>query len=142
MLKSMIAAMGAATVLFAGGFGLQIGNPEASAEARAMKAAVTVKSSGCAPAEKTNLSATAIGMVNGQRRSIPLKVTALSEPGMFAITQQWPKEGKWVIEIVGENSGVYTSALLTAGPEGVDHLHAKNIYARRATPQEIDSVLK
>lgn len=142
MLKSTFFIVAISAQLFAGGFSLQLGNPEASAEARALKAVLTVKSAGCLSADKTHISGTAVGTVDGQRRSIPLKILALSEPGMFAITQQWPKEGKWIIEIVGENSNVYTSTLVTAGPEGVDRLHAKNIYSRQPTPEEVESVLK
>ena len=64
-------------------------------------------------------------MVDGQRRSIPLKLDKLSEPGAYALSQQWPKEGRWVIELVARNDQQFTNTLLTAGPEGVDRLHAK-----------------
>ena len=63
--------------------------------------------------------------MNGQRQSIPLKVTKLSGIGEFALTQQWPKDGKWVIELVARNGEQFTNTLVTAGPKGVDRLHAK-----------------
>src|SRR6266508_1949900 len=88
--------------LLAGGFYLQLGNPEASTEARKANAVLTIKATGCADPASAQLTATAIGIVNGQRQTIPLQITRLSQPGMFALTQQWPKEGKWVIELVGK----------------------------------------
>ena len=45
---------------------------------------------------------------------------------MFALSQQWPKEGKWVIELVGRNGEQFTNTLVAAGPDGVDRLHAKS----------------
>lgn len=111
--------------LFAGGFFLQLGNPEASAEARKNNAVVTVKAWGCHDPATAQLTATAVGMVNGHRQSIPLSVTKLSEVGMFSISQQWPKEGKWVIELVARNGEQFTNSLVAAGPSGVDRLHAK-----------------
>ncbi len=111
--------------LFAGGFYLMLGNPEASPEARKLNAVVTVKSAGCVQPDATRVSATAIGVVNGERREIPLNVRPLSTPGMFAITQQWPKEGRWVIRLEATNGRLFTSSLLTAGPDGVDRYHDK-----------------
>jgi hypothetical protein len=111
--------------LFAGGFYLQLGNPEASPEARKLNAVVTVKSVGCVEPGSTKISATAIGTVNGERREIPLKLEALSTPGMFALTQQWPKEGRWVIRLEATNGSRFTTSLVTAGPDGVDRFHDK-----------------
>jgi len=111
--------------LFAGGFFLLLGNPEASAEARRNNAVLTIKATGCHDPATAQLTATAVGMVNGHRQSIPLTVTKLSEVGMFAIPQQWPKEGKWVIELVARNGEQFTNSLVAAGPDGVDRLHAK-----------------
>ena len=119
------AVLALAGQLFAGGFWLQLGNPEASAEARKVNAVVTIKATGCHDPALAKVTATAIGIVDGQRRSIPLKLDKLSEPGAYALSQQWPKEGRWVIEMVARNDQQFTNTLLTAGPEGVDRLHAK-----------------
>ena len=127
--------------LFAGGFFLQLGNPEASAEARKVNAVVTVKAAGCHDPATAKLTATAIGMVNGQRREIPLKVEPLREPGMFAVAQQWPKEGRWVIELVAKNGEQFTNTLVIAGPEGVDRNHAKGDN-RKFSEADVDAMLK
>ena len=120
-----IAILAFATQLFAGGFWLQLGNPEASPEARKTGAVFTIKAVGCHDPATAQVTATAIGMVNGRRQSIPLTLAKLPGAGMFALSQQWPKEGRWVIELTGRNGEQFTNALVAAGPDGVDRLHAK-----------------
>ena len=121
-----LAILGLASQMFAGGFWLQLGNPEASAEARQAGAVVTIKAVGCHDPATAQVTATAIGMVDGRRQTIALKLTKLPETGMFALTQQWPKEGRWVIELVGRNSEQFTNTLVAAGPGGVDRYHARS----------------
>ena len=127
--------------LLAGGFWLQLGNPEASAEARRVNAVVTIKATGCHDPAVAKVTATAIGMVDGQRRSIPLKLDKLSEPGAYALSRQWPDQGTWVIELAGRNDEQFTNTLLRAGPEGVDRLHAK-ADMKQFTPADVDAMLK
>lgn len=135
------AALALAGQLFAGGFYLQVGNPEASPEAKKLNAVVTVKATGCHDPSLARLTAFAIGIVNGERREIPLKIAPLSTPGMFAITQQWPKEGRWVIRLEADNGTQFTSSLLTAGPDGVDRYHDRADH-RHFTTAEIDAMLR
>jgi hypothetical protein len=141
MRKTIVIAIAFASQMFAGGFWLQLGNPEASAEARQMNAVVTIKATGCHDPAAAKITATAIGIVDGQRRSIALKLDKLSEPGTYALSQQWPKEGKWVIELVGRNDEQFTNTLLSAGPQGVDRLHAKAAMKEFA-PGDVDALLK
>ena len=112
--------------LLAGGFYLSLGNPDASPEARKLHAVLTIQATGCHDPATAHLDATAIGMVNGQRREIPLKVESLSSTGMFALTQQWPKEGHWVIKLVGKNGEQFTNSLVTVGPTGPDRFHDRS----------------
>jgi hypothetical protein len=140
-LTMTVAAVMAAGSLMAGGFWLQLGNPEASTEAQKANAVVTIIAAGCSDPAKAEITATAIGTVDGKRKSIPLSVTKLSKPGMFAIAQQWPKEGKWVIQLEGKSDGRVTSTLVTASPQGVDRLHAKS-EMRTFAPKEVESLLQ
>ena len=114
-----------ASQLFAGGFWLQLGNPDASAEARQHNAVLMVKAVGCHDPAHAQLSAKATSLVNGKLETIDLKLTPLSEPGAYALAQQWPATGRWVIQISGRNGEQFTNSLVAAGPEGVDRLHAK-----------------
>jgi hypothetical protein len=126
--------------LLAGGFYLQLGNPAASAEAKSVSAVLTVKATGCADPANAKLSAVAIGTVDGRRQQIPLKVTKLSEPGMFAIAQQWPSSGRWVIQLIGRQGAAVTNTLVPAGPDGVDRLHAKHNQKMFST-RDVDALL-
>jgi len=118
-----VAALG--SQLWAGGFWLQLGNPEANAEARNANAVLVIKAVGCADPANAHVTARAVGMVDGKRQAIPLKLAALSEPGTYALARQWPEQGKWVIELTGKNGAMFTNTLVSAGPSGVDRLHAK-----------------
>jgi len=127
--------------LFGGGFYLQLGNPEASPDARKLNAVVTVKSAGCVKPDETKISATAIGTVNGERREIALKLEPLSTPGMFAIARQWPKEGRWVIRLEATNGSLFTSSLMSAGPDGVDRFHDRSAH-QQFSPADIEAMLR
>jgi len=115
----------AAPSLFGGGFWLQLGNPEANAEARRVNAVLVVKPSGCHDPASAEVQAEAIGMENGRRRTIPLKLTPLAERGSYALVRQWPGEGAWVIRLVATYGKGVTSALVAASPDGVDRKGAR-----------------
>ena len=118
MRKTIVTLMLAcAGQMFAGGFWLQLGNPEANPAAGKMGAVVTIKAVGCHDPATAKVTATAVGVVNGERRTIPLELKPLGEPGAYALSQQWPKEGKWVIQLVGKNGEQFTNTLIGAGPD-------------------------
>ncbi len=126
MRKTLFVAMAAcAAQLFAGGFFLQLGNPDASPEAKNANAVLVIKAVGCHDPANATVTATAVGTVGGKQQTIPLQLTKLKEAGTFALTQQWPRDGKWVIELIGRNDEQFTNTLVPAGPDGVDRLHAK-----------------
>ena len=141
MRKTLVVLLALAGQVLAGGFFLQLGNPEASAEARKLGAVVTVKAAGCADPAMAKVKAAAIGVVNGQRRNVPLEVKPLSETGMFAVVGQWPKEGKWVVEIAGTSGEMFTNTLVAVGPNGLDRLHAK-LDMHKFTPAEVEAMLQ
>jgi hypothetical protein len=132
MLKSvrMISAaaimLASATHAVAGGFVLLLGNPQASPEARAQNAAVTLKAAGCGEPERSAITAAAIGLVNGERKVVELKVIALREPGMYAVKRDWPSEGQWVLKFVARNADLTTMTLARAGAGGVEYKTAKH----------------
>lgn len=115
----VLAVLACAAQLNAGGLWVVLGNPEANPQAKAMKAFVTAKMAGCHDPDKAKLTAVAIGKVNGVRKTVELKLTPLAEPGSYALTRQWPAEGRWVLQFTGESSGVVTSSVIAAGADGV-----------------------
>jgi hypothetical protein len=110
---------------FAGGFWLTLGNPDASPEAKALNAVVTVLPTGCHTPADAKLTATAEGFVNGRRTTLPIKLVALPKPGFYAVTRQWPAGGKWVIRVVADYNGAITSALIPVNAAGADRRAAK-----------------
>jgi len=124
-----------ATPLIGGGLFVLLGNPEASPEALAKKAVLTLKLAGCHEPEKATIVGTAIGDSGGRRTSIPLKIVPLSTPGMYAVTQQWPSEGRWALQFVGRHDSRVTTTVVAAGPGGIDRQTAKS---NMAEPSEAD----
>ena len=135
------ATLALAGQLIGGGFFLQLGNPDANPEARKLNAALVIQAAGCHDPAGANLTAKAIGTVNGERREIALKVERLSKAGEFAITQQWPSQGKWVIELVARNPQQFTNTLVIAGPQGVERTKAK-FDMHPFTEADVDAMLK
>jgi len=140
MLKPSMLALLAAP-LFAGGFFLQLGNPEANPEARKLNAVLLVQAAGCHDPATAEVTAIAIGLINGERRTIPLQVAKLSSAGTYALTQQWPRDGKWVIEITARNSTQFTNTLVAAGADGIDRLHPK-LSMKPFTAADIEAMLE
>lgn len=127
--------------LLAGGFYLQMGNPDASPEAKKLHAVLTIQATGCHDPAAARLTATAIGVVNGERREIALKLEPLATPGMFALSRQWPSEGRWVIRVEANNGEQFTNSLLRASPQGVDRTHDRADH-RQFTAAEVDEMLR
>jgi hypothetical protein len=98
-----VIALCTAMSLMAGGFALQLGKPSTNPEAQAKNAVLVVRGYACVAPKKTTVSATAEGIVNGKHQSIPLKLVPLSGQSTYALTRQWPTEGKWVITLVEAN---------------------------------------
>lgn len=116
-LNSQLLSAALAAVMFtipalAGGFWITLGNPEASSEAKAMNAVLTLMPTGCGNPAAAKVTATAEGYINGKRASVPVTVKALSKPGLHAIARQWPAEGKWVLRVVATYEGAQTSAII------------------------------
>ncbi len=125
----------------AGGLFVVLGNPDASPEARSHNAVLTLKLAGCHEPQKATLTGSAISVVDGKRQSIPLKLIALSEPGMYAVTRQWPAQGRWVLEFIATDQGRLTSTLVSAGPAGIDRQSAK-LAMRQPAEEDIAALLK
>ena len=139
------AVLGLVGQLFAGGFYLQLGNPEANPEARKASAVLTIKATGCGEPAKAQITASAIGVIDGRRQEIALKLTPLSEPGVYALARQWPNEGRWVIQLRGSEqingTPAFTNTLISAGPDGIDRYHARSDM-KQFPPDAIEAMLK
>ena len=59
------------------------------------------------------VEARAEGLVNGQRKTIPLTLEQTDREGVYALKQAWPDTGDWVIVIVGAPGEGSVTALVS-----------------------------
>jgi hypothetical protein len=142
----------------AGGFHVSLELPASQTDARLKDAILIVRPGGCIDPTQAVLRVTAEGLVNGRRKSIPVKLTPAG-PGVYGVNRQWPTEGTWILAIAGEarptagGAPIRCSRLVALGPEGQiqaerlpdarkmgNDLPAQTAY-REFTAKEIDSAL-
>ena len=87
-------------------FRLEIGPPIAAGMSKAIKdykkVALVVRPRLCDSLGSVRITGTAEGIVNGARQSIALNLIALDPvEGVYAVQQQWPADGHWVLQLNG-----------------------------------------
>lgn len=140
---TLISALAAGSVMVAtaGGFWLSIQNPVTVKDAAAKNAVVLVRVDGCNNPAEATVSGTAEGVIGGQRRSIPLKLEPVSQPGTFAVAPQWPAEGVWVLALRGKLANFETGALVRLTP-GKFEKQSSELFRRGIKAEDIESALK
>ncbi|MCU1275937.1 MAG: hypothetical protein JWO48_3368 [Bryobacterales bacterium] len=139
-LTALVGIAGAQWAL-AGGFFLTIGSPVAANVPQVKGAVLVVRPDGCEEPAKAQITGTAEGIVNGARRSVPLKLATLPTPGVYAVNREWPSEGVWVVSLTGNYRGLTTSAIVPIGPKGFMRESSK-FFPRAASEGEIEASLK
>jgi hypothetical protein len=91
-----------------------------------------------------DLSGSAEGLVNGARRTVPIRFEAMPAAGTFSVRKQWPSEGAWLVRITLHE----TTALVMLDAAGsvtasrVPTVDRGDIPLPRPVPAaEIDSIL-
>jgi hypothetical protein len=142
MLRLGIAVCVFAALALGQEFKFTIGSPVASQDFQMKTAAFVFRTEGCAEPAKSQIGATAEGVVKGARRSVVLKVmAAASKPGVYGVYQAWPSEGDWVVSLKGACSGANAGAIVPIGAKGFVRESSK-FFPRPATDSEIDAALK
>jgi hypothetical protein len=141
MLRLGIAICMVATFAFAQEFKFTIGSPVASQDFQLKSAAFVFRTEGCAEPAKSQIAATAEGLVKGERRSVALKVLASAKPGIYAVYQMWPAEGDWVVSLKGTCAGANAGAIVPIRANAFIRESSK-FFPRPATDSEIDASLK
>lgn len=141
--KSLLALSILAAPLFAGALRLEVGNPATNQEALAQHAVVVAWITACHSPKKTTVMATAEGVVNGMRKSIPLKVISLSAPGSFAVTREWSNGGIWAIKMVATNPEYkdYATSAVVPIQNNAAQLEAAKRYYHAPTETELSMSL-
>ena len=90
------------------------------------------------------VSGTAEGLVNGQRRSLPMTITSTGQGGSMAITKTWPDEGVWVLKLGVEGGSL--GAAVGIGATGDIAFVRVPVTAsgatRNVTSAEVESLLR
>jgi hypothetical protein len=130
-----------AALALADGFTFVIGSPVAAQDFAVKSAAFVLRTEGCADPAKAQVTGTAEGFVKGMRRSLPLRVTPASRPGVYAVFQTWRPDGQWVANLKGTCGEAVAGAIVPIGPKGFIRESSK-FFPRPATDAEIESSLK
>jgi hypothetical protein len=128
-----------AAPLFAGALLLEVGNPAANPEAIEKRAVVLARITACHSPEKTTVTASAEGVINGIRQTIPLKVISLSTAGTFAVTREWPEEGNWAVKMIATNPDYkdYATAVVVPIQRNLAESGAAKHYSHAPTEAEV-----
>jgi hypothetical protein len=97
------------------------------------------------PSQLSDLSGSAEGLVNGARRSVPLRFESTGKSDVYALRRQWPSEGRWVLRIALRT----TTAVVTLDSAGnvasavvpTTLTSTGDRVPRAVTSREVDSVL-
>ena len=141
MLRLGMAVCILATCAFAQEFKFTIGSPVASQDFQMKSAAFVFRTEGCAEPAKSQIGASAEGVVKGARRSVALKVVTSAKPGVYAVYQMWPAEGDWVVSLKGTCAGANAGAIVPIRANSFVRESAK-FFPRPATDIEVDAALK
>jgi hypothetical protein len=141
VLRFGIANLAVVMLACAEGFTFVIGSPVASQQFQFKAATFVFRAEGCADTGAPQVSATAEGILKGERQSVVLKVIAGSKPGVYAVFQTWPAAGQWIVNLKGTCGNMSAGAIVPMGPKGFIRESAK-FFPRAATDSEIEMGLK
>ena len=141
LMTTSAVAMAVSALAFGGGYWLEFANPSASADPAAKDALAIVRSLGCGNPSESKITATAEGLVNGQRKSVALESVALSAPGVYAIKGSIPAEGVWVVSAKGLYLNHGTGAVAPIVAKKLDRKMAAYV-PRNPTAADVDGLLK
>jgi len=116
------------------------GGQQVTAQAAADGQSVVVRTFRCGTPSSFTVLGTAEGVVNGERKTIPLAIGRAGEEGVFTVARQWPAEGKWALVFSVEGShSVSTLVELEPGPT-LRIARQKTTY-EKPTPAEVRAAL-
>jgi hypothetical protein len=127
--------------LITDGFAFTIGGPVAAQDFRVKGAAFVFRTERCAEPARPEISATAEGLLKRERRSVALQLVTTSKPGIYAVVQNWPSEGDWVVNLRGTCAAATAGAIVPIARNGFVR-DASKFFSRPATEAEIRDALE
>lgn len=147
-------AAGTAAITFAASvsagtmFRVEIGSPVALGVNKYFKKTdkkliVAVRAVVCQDLATVRITGTAEGLVAGKRQSLPVTLTAV-EPAeaVYAIHQQWPEDGAWVLHLKGTCANPKAEAsTLVAVRKGAFIREKSDVLREPATRKQVDDAV-
>jgi hypothetical protein len=147
MVKLVLACALLPAAASAAGFSLTIGPPVAAgAGIKVVKSkgpAFAVRLEECDALETAQVGGTAEGIVDGERRSASVTITATGSPGVYLLSPaaDQTSQGVWVVSVSATCGKAKAGAIVPMGPQGFVRERTKTL-PRAATKAEIDAALK
>ena len=129
-------------------FRLEIGPPIAAGSCTEIphcikKVVLVVRPRLCDNPAAVQITGTAEGLVNGTRQSLPLTLVAVNPAeGVYAVQQQWPDNGQWVLQLNGSCPSPKASASTLVPMKGFTFIREKTeVLGEPATRQQVEAAL-
>ena len=122
-------------------FAIQVASPVAAQSFHAKTSTFVFRTVGCAEPAKAEISVTAEGMMQNQRRSQRLQRIMSTSPGVYAVFREWPSEGVWILNIAARCGAEQAGALVAVGPKGLEREQSR-FFPQPASEGEIDRLLR
>ena len=151
--RPFAAAIGAVALLAATAtagvdFRLEIGTPAALGMDKKFKDSpkklvVAVRAVVCEDLANVKVSGTAEGVVNGKRESLPLTLTVIDPAeAVYAIGQQWPQDGAWVLHLKGSCANPKADASTLVAVSKGAFIREKSVVLREpATRKQVEDAV-
>jgi hypothetical protein len=107
------------------------------------KIVLAVRGVVCEDLSNVQITGTAEGVVAGKRQSLPLTLTPVEPAGaVYAIQQQWPPEGTWVLHLKGSCSNPKAEASTLAAFTNATFMRDKSKVLREpATKKQVEDAV-
>ena len=135
-------AVGAGTM-----FRLEIGSSAALGTDKkfknGQKIVVAVRAVVCQDLPNVKVTGTAEGLVNGKRESLPLSLMVVDPTeAVYAIQQQWPQDGAWVLHLKGACSNPKAEASTLVAVSKGAFIREKSVVLREpATRKQLEDAV-
>jgi hypothetical protein len=131
-------------------FRLEIGPPVAAGTNTNLKkdfktkVVLVVRPRACDQQGAVQITATAEGLVNGMRQTVALNLVPVDpREGIYAVFQEWPDSGQWVLQLNGTCPSPKASASTLVPMNKNTFIREKTqVLRERATRQQLEALLK
>jgi hypothetical protein len=137
-MRNRLATLAVGVVLVTGS--VFAGGQQIAAEIGPDGKSVLVRTYRCGTPAGVAVTGSAEGLVNGQRRRVPLTIARTDDPAVFSITRQWPDDGVWVLTLTGSGERS-ASALVELAPGPKLKIASQESRYTPAELREVDAAL-